>query len=211
MVRHKRVLVTVLGVGSVVAAAWVFAGPINPPGGAVTSTGKTTQEIYDAVQGVGTTVTGAGRLVGVPGANTSAGTLDLPAIGPFPKSTTPIVGLVFDMSYQANTGGGGVGGTVVFNEFSVVRDLDETSVAPFRAMTTGMHLQSITVKLTNASGPITYKLSDALVIRDSVKLVQRADGTFAQLETTQFMGTQVDVTTVLGTASYSAGGHAAQP
>lgn len=210
MANHHRALLTVLGAGSVVA--WVIAGPLNPPSGPVTSTGKTTQEIYDAVQGVGTTVTGAGRVEGVPGANTSAGTLDLPVIGPFPKSTTPIVGLTFDMTYTSSSGGGGSSGVASLAKFAVVRDLDQTAIAPFRALSTGMHLQSVTVKLNSPSGLITYKISDAVVTGDTVKLVQRADGTFAQLQTTQFAAAQIDVTTALGTASLNlGGGPAAQP
>ncbi len=200
MFRNNRALMAVLGAGSIVAGAWVFAGPINPPGGAVTSTGKTTQEIFDAVQGVNSTVTGAGRIAGVPGANTSAGTIELPAVGAFPKITTPILGLTFDLIYDPPSTG--TGGAVTLGQFTVVRDLDQSSVSPFKALTTGLSLKTVIVKLTNPSGPITYKLTDAAVLRQLVTLVQRADGTFAQLESISFAMNQIDVTTASGTVNY---------
>ncbi|MBX3390495.1 MAG: type VI secretion system tube protein Hcp [Phycisphaeraceae bacterium] len=188
--------------GLIGAAAFVIAGPLNPPAGTVSSTGKTTQEIYDAVQSVNSSVGGAGRGEGVPGADMQAGTIDIPAVSGFPKITAPIVGMTCDLAYTAQTGGGS-NGQATLTEFSVLRNLDPGSVSTFRVITAGTHLQTVTVKLTNASGNIEYKLTDAVLTRVTTQLIQRADGTFAQLEKTWFAMSKLDITTPLGVASYS--------
>lgn len=49
MKTHSRMLVQVAIPAFLVAGAWLYAGPLNPPAGPIVSTGKTTQEIFDKV------------------------------------------------------------------------------------------------------------------------------------------------------------------
>lgn len=183
------------------AAAFVLAGPLTPPPGAVSSTGKTTQEIYDAVQSAGAVAGGSGRMAAVPGSDMSAGTIDMPAVGSFPKFTSPIFGIACDLVHETGSGGG-IAPTDLA-QFSVQRDVDPMSISTFRAITAQTNLKTVIVRLTNAGGVISYQLTDATIVRVKTELIQRADGSFAQLETIFFATQKLDITSSAGTASYT--------
>ncbi|MGH7242632.1 MAG: hypothetical protein ACREJD_04375 [Phycisphaerales bacterium] len=201
----KRVTIARIFVLTVLAgaAAFVLAGPLTPPPGSVNSTGKTTQEIYDAVQSTGAAAAGSGRVAAVPGSDMSAGTIDMPIVAGFPKFTAPIVGLTCDLVRGTGSGGGVL--PTQLQLFSVQRDIDPMSISPFRALIGQTLLSTVTVNLTNAGGIVSYKLTNATISRVKTDLIQRADGSYAQLETIVFTMQKLDITSPAGTASYSFG------
>lgn len=77
-ISDRRALIA--GLGGIAAGAFLAgartaqAGPLNPPGGPVAPTGRTTQEIFDAVNSVGTSVTSDARRGWIPvGPSTTPG------------------------------------------------------------------------------------------------------------------------------------------
>lgn len=197
-----RPAATVVSIAAVLASlAFVTAGPINPPSGPVSSTGKTNQQIFDAVQGAAAGSTGAGRIAGIPGSDQAAGEIEFAAAGGMTARSTLILGC--NVNLFQPTSGGLPSGKAQIQEISVVRELGKHAVAPFRALTTNLVFPEVTIRLYNAEGLITYTITDARVSKVTTELRQRADGTFAQLETLVFTtGTSLEIKTNEGTAKY---------
>lgn len=180
---------------------FVFAGDINPPGGAVAPTMKTNQEIFDAVQGLGSiggggdgacseAIPGAPRGVGIISFSTLPGAGDSPVVANmygFSQTTTQSAGF----------GGGGSGVTTV-GAFTFTRDVDANSFRLFRACTTGTHLISATVTLNDGSQDyVQYLFTDVIIASLSPRMVQRCDGTIVQVEDVSLRALKMRVTNLI--------------
>lgn len=203
MNQSSRFTIALLFAASLAGVAWVIAGPLDPPAGPVSSGGKTTQEIFDAVTGVGNAAAAAGRGPGIPGLDTGAGTIEFPAVSSFPAVTTPILGLVDDISASHDSTGGGTVSKTTFNKFTVIRDLAGSTAASLRFVTTGYVANKVVVKLNSPGGTITYTLSTVRMTGRQVYLAQRADGTFAQLEVLSFLPEKIQVSGPGGAFEFS--------
>lgn len=181
--------------------AWVMAGPINPPSGPVSPTGKTNQQIFDAVQGAAAGSAAAGRIAGIPGSDQAAGEIEFAAAGGMAARSTLILGCTVQLFVP--TIGGLPSGRAQIQEFSVVRELGKHAFAPFMSLTSNVIYPDIKVRLYNAEGTILYTLTDSRVVKLTTELRQRADGTFAQLETMVFSAVALEIKTNEGTAKYS--------
>lgn len=197
----SRPVFAVVSVASVLGTlAWVAAGPINPPSGPVSSTGKTNQQIFDAVQGAATGSAAAGRIAGIPGSDQAAGEIEFAAAGGMAARSTLILGCTVQLFVP--TIGGLPSGKVQIQEISVVRELGKHAFAPFLSLTSNLIYPEIKVRLYNAEGTIVYTLADSRVVKLTTELRQRADGTFAQLETMVLSAASLEIKTTEGTAKY---------
>ncbi len=180
--------------------AWVTAGPINPPPGAVSSTGKTNQQIFDAVQGVGSAASGAGRIAALAGRDEGAGEIEFEAAAGVPAHTTTIVGLTVDAIVPLS--GGLPAGRSQVREFTVVRDVGKQAYAPLRSVLSNVVFPEVTVRLANSEGPITYTLKNVRIVAVTMRLQQRTDGTFSQLESMVLAPESLELKTNAGTVSF---------
>lgn len=180
---------------------WVTAGPINPPAGPVSPTGKTNQQVFDAVQGVNATASAAGRVLGVPGRSEAAGTIEFAAATGIPTRTTEIVGFQVELTQPFT--GGLPSGKVQLTNVTVVRDLGGHSYAPFKAMTGNVGFPEVVITLNNTEGPISYLLTSARLMEVRTEMKQRADGTYAQLETLRFTVATIEMKTPDGSGKFN--------
>lgn len=194
--------VACVSVAAILASlAWVTAGPINPPSGPVTSTGKTNQQIFDAVQGVSASNSGTGRIAALAGRDEFGGEIDFAAATGIPARSTTIVGAKVDLMVPLS--GGQPTGRAQLREFTVVRDVGSHTYAPFRGLTSNVVFPEITVRLINSEGLIAYTLKKVRIASVVVEHKQRTDGTFSQLESITLAPESIEIKTNEGTASFS--------
>ncbi len=176
-------------------AALLWGGPLNPPTGPISSGGKTTQEIYDAVTGISNSVGGSARGPAVPGGNTAAGTLAIPASGTFPAYTVPLVGLRLAMTGSNINGSGQIIGNPSFTGVTFVREMGPGDASQLRLAGSGFALGTVTATLGNPGGGVTtYTFTTSVVAGLRHYSVQRADGTFGSMEELDFSTTALRIT-----------------
>lgn len=182
-----RILSLAVGAIGVGTFAWmVMAGDVNPPTGTVVPTGKTTQEIFDAVGQVSAGVNGLGRMPGVPGASYSDGPGTAAFNGTASQSfDTPILGVRFAHakgSPQWASTGPFLTYTPAFGGYTLIREMGNGDVPLFRAFATGATFSQISVSLVAGGKTTVHLLTTARVTALRHHQVQRADGTFAAIE-----------------------------
>jgi hypothetical protein len=197
-------------VGAVVAlcmvgagAGLLWAGPLNPPTGPISSGGKTTQEIYDAVTGISNSIGGSGRGPAVPGGSVAVGSLSIPASGPFAAINVPLIGLRLSMtgaSYQTN---GQILGTTTLTGCTLVREIGAGEASQLRMMSGGFSISAATATINSAGGPTTYQFGPAVISGMRSYSVQRADGTYGSIEEIDLSMQSVRVTDSAGTWMYN--------
>ena len=157
----------------------LHAGPLTPPGGPVASTGVTTQQIYDSVQGLVTTNGESG--VRAPGtAFTNPATMVLtPSSGvPF---TTPIFNATAQFTRPVDMATGQAAGQVQFNGMTVIRDAGNDSGQFFGALMTNRNFATVVLTLSTTP-PVTYTLVNARVVSYRLLMTQRPGGSFSEVE-----------------------------
>ncbi|MBX3386700.1 MAG: hypothetical protein KF768_09030 [Phycisphaeraceae bacterium] len=194
MQRETTIRAKAMMMGGLVLAgvAVVTAGPLNPPAGPVGPTGRTTDEIYGAIQGI------AGSVAGQSGCETTSGGMPRTHVptasfsaatvpGGGPGSSMAFVTDIVSMNYRgirpAGTGSGGGGGTTYsVAEFTIVREAGLNSSQVHRLVTTGALIPTVTVKMGTVASPHTYDLKSVNVVSVEHRMAQRCDGTHVQLE-----------------------------
>ncbi len=172
------VVVCMVGAG----AGLLWAGPLNPPTGPISSGGKTTQEIYDAVTGISNSIGGSGRGPAVPGSNVAVGTLSLPANGTFGPINSPLTGMRLNITGSGYNSNGQILGTTTLTGMTVIRDVGAGEGSLMRSLTGGLSFGSATLTISSAGGVTTYQCSPVVVSGQRTYSVQRADGTYGSIE-----------------------------
>jgi hypothetical protein len=183
--------------------AWLSAGPLNPPSGPVSSGGKTTQEIFDAVTGNSLAIGAVGgRGPAVPGANVAAGSFTLSTN---PAMSGPILGMRSSLLTPTTIGtGGGTSSRTVFESLTIVRNMGGTATPAFRNLVGGTSLNSCTVTIPSNGGNTVYTLTNVFVSGLRHSTIQRADGTYAAIEEIDLVPTILRITDPSGnTWSYN--------
>lgn len=171
----------------VAAAAFLVAGPLNPPAGPVSAGGKTTQEIYDAVTGLSGNIGAVGgRGPAVPGANIPAGGTISVSGGPPGTFSSAITGMRLAGSATFSSGGGGSGTIRTLNPVTVTREIRSGTTRSFRLFAAGSPVQSVTITIPSTGGNTVYAMTDARVLGFRNYYIQRADGTMAAMEEIDF-------------------------
>jgi hypothetical protein len=197
----KRPGLVCVSVAAILASvAWVAAGPIDPPSGPVSSTGKTNQQIFDAVQGVSASNAGTGRIAALAGRDEFGGEIEFAAATGLPARSTTFVGGKIDLMIPLS--GGVPSGKAQLREFTVVRDVGRHAYAPFKSLTSNIVFPEITVRLLNSEGLITYTIKKVRVATLIVEHKQRTDGTFSQLESMTLAPESIEIKTNEGMASF---------
>jgi hypothetical protein len=185
-------------------AGLLWAGPLNPPTGPISSGGKTTQEIYDAVTGISNSIGGSGRGPAVPGSSVAAGSLSIPASGPFAAINVPLIGLRLSMTganYQSN---GQILGTTTLTGCTLVREIGAGGASQLRMMSGGFAMSTATATINApGGGTTTYQFGPAVISGMRSYSVQRADGTYASIEEIDLSMQSVRVTDSGGTWMYN--------
>ena len=123
IVKRRTVAGVVALCAVAVGAGLLWAGPLNPPTGPISSGGKTTQEIYDAVTGISNSIGGSGRGPAVPGGNAAVGSLSLPASGTFGPINAPLTGMRLNITGSTFNSNGQILGTTALTGMTVIRDV----------------------------------------------------------------------------------------
>lgn len=192
-----------LTVGLVLAGvAVVTAGPLNPPSGPVSPTGKTTDEIFSAIQGI------AGMVGGQDGCRETRGGM--------PRTHTPTASFAagantpafnFDLVSMTYVGeqvfsSSGPGGTAesryLIQSFVLVREAGPNSNHLHRMVTTGSNVPGLVVKMGTAAAPMTYDLKVVGVQKVEHEMGRRCDGTHVQLERIHVTAREIQVGTSQG-------------
>jgi hypothetical protein len=182
----------------VAGAAWLLAGPLNPPTGPVSAGGKTTQEIYDAVTGISSSIGAVGgRGPAVPGGNGGSGTLAVAGASPVGGS---IIGMRLSVAAPVPSTGTGGRALVQGSGITVVREASAGSANAWKLCVNGTHVQTATITMVGSAGTTTYLLNDVVIIGYRDYFVQRSDGTFGAIEELDLYPVDVRVTDPSGTS-----------
>lgn len=197
---HAHRSATPLVTGTLLAsacAAWLIAGPINPPSGPVTSGGKTTQEIYDAVT-ANSLATGAigSRGPAVPGATFSAGTIQF-----MPGVSGAILGMRLSVSSTPTFSNGTLTASQpIFNSLTIIRDMSSGDGVLWRYLVQSrLETNTATITIPCSGGNMVYSLASWIITGQRHMNIQRADGTFAAIEEFDVTVSSLRVTDPSGT------------
>lgn len=191
----RRCMIGLASVSILAGAAVLWAGPLNPPTGPVSAGGKTTQEIYDAVTGLTGSIGGSGRGPAVPGSNAGAGTLSLPASGPFGAINVPLIGMRFSVTGTGFNSSGQLMGTTTLTSCTMIREIGAGGASQWRLVTGTPILTSATVSIPSSGGGVTtYQFGNTVIAAVRAYSVQRSDGTYASIEEIDLSTTSARVT-----------------
>lgn len=189
------------------SAYFVLAGDTNPPGGPVAPTMRTNQEIFDAVQSLGSLGGGGNDAcsLAIPGAARGVGVISfatLPGAGASPVDSN-MYGFAQQTTQSAGFGGGGGGGVTTIGAFTFTRDVDANSFRFFRTCATGTHITTATVTLSDGvQNYLEYRFTDVIVSSVAPRMVQRCDGTVIHVEDISIRAAKMKVTDLISGNSY---------
>lgn len=197
MTTHK--ISGLVAVPMVAGLAWfVAAGPLTPPA-TITPSGKSTQEIYDAILAATAGQSALGRAPGVPGANRSQGSMSILGAGNsgLQLVTVPILGVRYDHSRTVtplNSTSPPSAGKPVNGLMTVVREPGTQSGRLLVALASGKIIASLSVSVPSAGGNTVFTLTNAVIVAIRQANIQRPNGTFGVVEEIDLAPTQLRVT-----------------
>lgn len=180
-------------VGALALAA--MAGPLNPPAGPVSPTGKTLDEVFAAIAGASG---GNPNSIGVPGTARS-GTMTMTAtFGAGSPQVLPVYAWSVKNMMVTPSGGGGAGTPVpTQGTLLLTFDLTKNSARMAQAFRLGGISNTLTFNATAGADPITYTLTNVVITSMRYYSLPRADGQVAHLVDVEF-GYQTSNTNVGG-------------
>jgi hypothetical protein len=167
---------TLAGAGS---AGVLHAGVLTPPAGPVATTGVTTQQIYDSVQGLATASGDSGmRTPGTDIAQPASMTVTPSGL---PAFTTPIFAVTALFTSPTDPPSGLPTGPTQFNGMTVTRDAGAKSGLFFNFLLTNRNLQTVVLTLSTTP-PVTYTLVNGRVTSYKLLMSQRPGGAYSEIE-----------------------------
>lgn len=187
---HRNTILALTAAAFCAATAMLTsAGPLDPPPGAVSPTGRTLDEIFDAIGDLPAGDCGAA----IPGENRGDGTLTVVATqqGTLPlidvesyrikieRPTDPITGLPT--------------GSVRLNSLVITKNCDAVTPMLLRALALNENLPTVTLVLFDerALPYMEITLQNAIVTSYNTGMLDRCDGSHAHLEEVSFTYQQI--------------------
>ncbi|MAY74345.1 MAG: hypothetical protein CMJ31_06390 [Phycisphaerae bacterium] len=183
------------GALAALGASLVLAGPLEPPGGGVASSGRTTTEIYNAVQTLGASVGGDACGPDIGGEPRPMGQVTLP----FGGGAVPVYAVTLDAEAPLVTGGGGAAPRPRINTFSFTRDVAANSPEVHRSVfTAAVVTDPLVLTLFDATNAPFYQVrcDPFVVARVVTQVVQACDGSSRQLETITIFPRRIEIETL---------------
>lgn len=181
---RRNALFVIAAAGLCAATAMLTsAGPLNPPPGAVSPTGRTLDDIFNAIGALPDGECGAD----IPGLVRDDGTLQVDGSqqGQFPSILVEAFRL--NVARPIDAASGLPTGQVQYKSLVVTKNIDETTPMIAQAMVQNETLQSVTLRLEDrGTDYFEIRLENAVVAGYSTGMVPRCDGTHAHLEEVEF-------------------------
>jgi type VI secretion system Hcp family effector len=183
MQRNTLVLVTVAGLCAA-AAMLSSAGPLDPPPGAVSPTGRTLDDIFNAIGTIPTGACGAA----IPGRNSGEGSLAVTATqqGQLPPIEAESYRIELERPVDPITGQ--PTGRINLGPLVVMKNTDAVSPLLLLAMERNENLPTVTLVLldSRATPYMEITLTNAFVSSYSAGMVERCEGSIVHLEEVSF-------------------------